>query len=179
MDFHRIPGGFPKISHRIFVVVQEFPLGWHSQRAVWNEFCRTKQNTRGLGTVSSRRGTLKTPFGKEFVDITFIRLITFFWELKRHFQERDQKNFQRLCDALRVVGFSQEDMDSIFQAGAWPTRHRYGLPGIPEGVHHGPPFRAAVVSQVLAGLVHLGDLSLAERDEGAAVWAFGSTRNQI
>ncbi|CAL1152247.1 unnamed protein product [Cladocopium goreaui] len=54
------------------------------------------------------------------------------WHIQ--FQERDQKNFQRLCDALRVVGFSEEDMDSIFQ--------------------------------VLAGLVHLGDLSLAERDEG-------------
>ena len=33
--------------------------------------------------------------------------------------------------------------------------------------------------EVLAGLVHLGDLSLAERDEGAAADAFGSTRNQI
>ncbi|CAK8994532.1 unnamed protein product [Durusdinium trenchii] len=50
------------------------------------------------------------------------------------FQERDAKNFRRLCDALAVVGFSQDDMDSTFQ--------------------------------VLAGLVHLGDLSLAERDEG-------------
>jgi hypothetical protein len=49
------------------------------------------------------------------------RLITFFWDLKRNFQERDQKNFQRLCDALRVVGFSEEDMDSIFQAGAYPS----------------------------------------------------------
>eukprot|EP00913_Durusdinium_trenchii_P030356 g28436.t1 len=48
--------------------------------------------------------------------------------------ERDAKNFRRLCDALAVVGFSQDDMDSTFQ--------------------------------VLAGLVHLGDLSLAERDEG-------------
>lgn len=54
------------------------------------------------------------------------------WHIQ--FQERDQKNFQRLCDALGGLGFSEEDMDSIFQ--------------------------------VLAGLVHLGDLSLAERDEG-------------
>lgn len=53
------------------------------------------------------------------------------WHIQ--FQERDQKNFQRLCDALGGLGFSEEDI-SIFQ--------------------------------VLAGLVHLGDLSLAERDEG-------------
>ncbi|CAJ1449598.1 unnamed protein product [Effrenium voratum] len=50
------------------------------------------------------------------------------------FQERDKRNFRRLCDALAVVGFTAEDMDAIFQ--------------------------------VLAGLVHLGDLSSAERDEG-------------
>eukprot|EP00438_Fugacium_kawagutii_P004483 Skav232406 [mRNA] locus=scaffold1077:799224:806483:- [translate_table: standard] len=30
-------------------------------------------------------------------------------------RERDQKNFQRLCDALRVVGFTEGDMESIFQ----------------------------------------------------------------
>ncbi|CAJ1328016.1 unnamed protein product [Effrenium voratum] len=50
------------------------------------------------------------------------------------FQDRDKRNFRRLCDALAVVGFTAEDMDAIFQ--------------------------------VLAGLVHLGDLSSAERDEG-------------
>eukprot|EP00434_Breviolum_minutum_P037690 symbB.v1.2.033430.t2/scaffold4150.1/size43807/2 len=50
------------------------------------------------------------------------------------FQERDLRNFHRLTEALTVVGFTEGDMDSIFQ--------------------------------VLAGLVHLGDLALAERDEG-------------
>lgn len=30
-------------------------------------------------------------------------------------QERDLKNFQRLTEALTVVGFTEEDMDSIFQ----------------------------------------------------------------
>eukprot|EP00435_Cladocopium_sp_Y103_P015380 s3168_g3.t1 len=50
------------------------------------------------------------------------------------FKERDAKLFQHLCSALSTVGFSDEEIDSIFQ--------------------------------VLAGLVHLGDLSNAERDEG-------------
>ena len=31
-------------------------------------------------------------------------------------QERDKRNFRRLCDALAVVGFTAEDMDAIFQA---------------------------------------------------------------
>ncbi|CAJ1449595.1 unnamed protein product [Effrenium voratum] len=50
------------------------------------------------------------------------------------FEARDVKLFQRLCDALSIVGFSDEDIDAIFQ--------------------------------VLAGLVHLGDLSNCEKDEG-------------
>lgn len=50
------------------------------------------------------------------------------------FKERDAKLFQHLCSALSTVGFSDEEIDSIFQ--------------------------------VLAGLVHLGDLSNAEKDEG-------------
>ena len=71
-------------------------------------------------------------------------------------QERDQKNFQRLCDALRVVGFSQEDMDSIFQAR------------VTRGSRPSPVHQSASPREVLAGLVHLGDLSKAERDEGGA-----------
>jgi len=49
------------------------------------------------------------------------------------FEERDQKHFDRLWFALAEVGFSEQDINAIFQ--------------------------------VLAGLVHLGDLSDAERDE--------------
>ncbi|CAE6931521.1 MYO6 [Symbiodinium sp. CCMP2456] len=49
------------------------------------------------------------------------------------FEERDQKHFDRLWFALAEVGFSETDINAIFQ--------------------------------VLAGLVHLGDLSDAERDE--------------
>jgi len=49
------------------------------------------------------------------------------------FKDLDIRNFNRLCVALRDVGFSEEDIDLTFQ--------------------------------VLAGLVHLGDLSGAERDD--------------
>jgi hypothetical protein len=63
----------------------------------------------------------KTLSERSATSLIRLRLITFFWDLKRNFQERDQKNFQRLCDALRVVGLSEEDMDSIFQAGAYPS----------------------------------------------------------
>lgn len=57
-------------------------------------------------------------------------------EWMKQFQSRDMKNFQRLCEALETVGFTQQTIDACFR--------------------------------VLAGIVHLGDLVEAEREEGAS-----------
>ena len=76
------------------------------------------------------------------------------------YQERDGKNFHRLCEALTVVGFTEEDMDSIFQAPVIHFCFSDGAQNLPNNI-----FAKHLRWQVLAGLVHLGDLSLAERDE--------------
>ena len=38
-------------------------------------------------------------------------------ESERLSEELDLRNFSRLCEVLRDVGFSEEDIDSTFQAG--------------------------------------------------------------
>jgi len=57
-------------------------------------------------------------------------------EWMKQFQGRDVKNFQRLCEALSTVGFTQENIDDCFR--------------------------------VLAGVIHLGDLVDAEREDAAS-----------
>ena len=87
----------------------------------WRSCANRDPDASHTRLVCSSFSTLRSLLHQRGCSFNFGRDVGSDWESERLAEDLDLRNFRRLCAALGDVGFSEEDIDSTFQAGVEVT----------------------------------------------------------